>query len=59
MRAVNVVTEPMLIVCENIRVEKSSSDQCTFILHYGDSEMRLEAESDDDLFKWMIKVGHF
>lgn len=59
MRPVDAVMEPMLVVCENIRVERSVDDQCAFIIRYGDSEMQLATESEEELFKWMIKVSRF
>lgn len=51
-----VAAEPMLVVCEGVQVIKCPDDQRSFVLRYSDSEMRLEAESEEELFKWMVKV---
>jgi hypothetical protein len=59
MRPVDAVTEPMLIVCENIKIVKSPNNPCSFIIHYAELDMQLEAENEQDLFNWMIKVSVF
>jgi hypothetical protein len=57
MRPVTAVKEPILLVCENVRVERSADDQRSFIIRYGDSEMQLATETEEELFQWMIKVS--
>jgi hypothetical protein len=56
MRPVDAVAEPLLIVCENIKVERSQDQKTALVLRYGDSEIVLETESEEYLFKWMVKV---
>lgn len=59
MRPVDqAAVEPMLLVCENIKVERSGDHQ-SFIVRYGDAEMKLGTETEEELFNWMIKVGTY
>ncbi|KAI6215412.1 hypothetical protein M3Y94_00382500 [Aphelenchoides besseyi] len=57
MRPLKEVVEPMLIVCENIKVEKVADQEFSFVIHCGDLEIRLEAENEEEFYQWMINLA--
>uniref|UniRef100_A0A7E4W547 PH domain-containing protein n=1 Tax=Panagrellus redivivus TaxID=6233 RepID=A0A7E4W547_PANRE len=58
LKAVEAAVEPILIVCEGLRVEKDEDIAEVFVVKYGDShQLRLMAADEATRDKWMLKVA--
>uniref|UniRef100_A0A1I7S7J9 PH domain-containing protein n=1 Tax=Bursaphelenchus xylophilus TaxID=6326 RepID=A0A1I7S7J9_BURXY len=58
LRPVAAVAEPLLLVCERIVVKRvADTKQPQFAITYGQSEVVFQAEDEDKLFDWMVKLA--
>lgn len=57
-RTVEAAVEPLLFVCEKLKVEKVDDDPKTFVIKYGDNlEMFILTDSEKSKENWMIKIS--
>lgn len=52
------VTEPCLIVCENVKVENIQDPDRKFLfaVRYGAAESVFQTETEDEFFAWTVRV---
>uniref|UniRef100_A0AC35FF36 PH domain-containing protein n=2 Tax=Panagrolaimus sp. PS1159 TaxID=55785 RepID=A0AC35FF36_9BILA len=58
IRALETAVEPILIVCENIKVEKNEEDSVKFLIKYGKyHQLELTAKDEKSKEEWMLKIS--